>query len=329
MENKNSYRPLKWKHSSEAVAEADAIIKEGMTGEQLALFSRHERIKKALLGGWRFNNNYAICGASGSGKSFYVNLLYQDFLDPTLNAGYKRPFKILHFCFEMSAFDEVLRAASGKTGMSYREIISTDNILSSHQYDRVREYLNVFRNFEIYYIESTGNVGEIYQTIMEFQKEFPNHQIIVGIDHTLLADYENEGNEVELVTNESKMLVTVRKAINSMNIEVVQLNADIEDTERISRAEHHYPKKKDIHGAKAVFRDADYVIVLHAPESLGIERYGTIQYTDGKKGYPTQDLIAWHLIKARKGVTGLIRLFNKLGEGNITQWEDEITTNKQ
>jgi replicative DNA helicase len=329
MENKNSYRPLKWKHSSEAVAEADAIIREGMTGEQLALYSRHERIKKALLGGWRFNNNYAICGASGSGKSYYVNLLYQDFLDPVLNAGFKKPFKILHFCFEMAAFDEVLRAASGKTGMSYREIMSTDNVLSSAQYESVRNYLNEFRNFEIYYIESTGNVNEIYETVMAFKREFPFHELVVGIDHTLLADYENEKSEVELVTNESKMLVNVRKQLNSLNIEVVQLNADIEEVERISRPEHHYPKKKDIHGAKAVFRDADYVIVLHAPESLGIERYGMVTYHDGKRGYPTEDLIAWHLIKARKGVTGLIRLRNKLGEGNIIQWEDEVTNTKQ
>jgi KaiC/GvpD/RAD55 family RecA-like ATPase len=313
MAKENSYKPLSWKHSSHAVAEADHIIKEGMSGEQLVLFSRHEKIKKALLGGWRFNNNYAICGASGSGKSYYLNMLYQDFLNKNLNRNFKKPFVILHFCFEMSAYDEVLRAATGIVGYTYRELLSTDRILTTEEYQNVRTFLDDFRECPIYYVESTGNVGEMEATIDEFHKEFPNHELIVGVDHTLLADYEDEKGEVELVTNESKMLVRVRKRHNSMNLEVVQLNADIEELERINKPIHHYPKKKDIHGAKAVFRDADYVIVLHAPEKLGIERYGP-------KKYPTKGLIAWHQIKARKGTLGLIRLKDELDRGNIREW---------
>ena len=38
--------------------------------------------------------------------------------------------------------------------------------------------------------------------------------------------------------------------------------------------------------------------------------------------YLTEGLLAMHLIKARKGVPGLVRLREKLSEGNIIQWED-------
>lgn len=325
MDNRNL---LKIKTASEAVEEAKLAIAEGRTGEQLALLSRHNKVRKALLGGWRFGNNYAICGASGSGKSYYLNMLYQDFFNPALNSNFNKPFKILHFCFEMAAYDEIIRAASGNLKTSYREILSIDQILPDAKYQDTLVYLDRFKDNEIYYVESTGNYSQIEETIMHFQGKFPQHRIVVGLDHTLLTDYLNEKNEVELVTNLSKMLVRVRKKIDCMGLEICQLNADIENDERITNPVHHYPKKRDIHGAKAVYRDADYVIVLHSPASLGIERYGLIKYDqptfsdgDGKMGYPTQDLIMWHLLKARKGVPGIIRLKSKLNEGNIIQWE--------
>jgi hypothetical protein len=325
MENKNL---LKIKTSSEAVEEAKLAIAEGRTGEQLALLSRHSKIKKALLGGWRFGNNYAICGASGSGKSYYLNMLYQDFFNPELNRDFNKPFKILHFCFEMAAYDEIIRAASGNLKTSYREILSIDQILPDAQYQNTLVYLDRFKENEIYYVESTGNYQQIENTILQFQGRFPQHSLVIGYDHTLLTDYLNERNEVELVTNLSKMAVRVRKKINCMNLEICQLNADIENDERIINPVHHYPKKRDIHGAKAVYRDADYVIVLHAPEMLGIERYGKTIYDknvfpdgDDKIGYPAKDLIMWHLLKARKGKPGLIRLKNKLNIGDIIQWE--------
>lgn len=314
MENRNS---LPIKHAADAVRDADDIVKEGMTGEQMALFSRHPKIKKALLGGWRFNNNYVIAGASGSYKSFYLNMLYQDFFDQSLNSGFHKPFKVLHFAFEMSAADEILRAASGNTKKSYRELLSTDEILSAKDYALTRAYFDKFRTYEIYYVEATGNVQQMYDTIHMFQDKFPDHLIIVGTDHTLLADFKDEKSEVELVSNFSKMQLKVRKELHNMNLQVVQLNADIEELDRINNPHNHYPKKKDLHGSKAIFQCADYVTVLHAPEKLGIVKYGP-------KLYDTQDLIAWHLIKARKGTPGLIRLRNKLSEGTIIEWEDAV-----
>lgn len=313
---------LEIKTSAQVVEEAKVVIEEGRTGEQLALFSRHNKIKKALLGGWRFNNNYVIAGASGSGKSYYLNMLYQDFMNTTLNSEFKKPFKILHFGFEMTAYDEVIRAVSSNTKNSYRTILSVDEILPESIYDETLIYLEQYKNFEIYYVESTGNVGQIEQTILDFQAKFPQHLLVIGIDHTLLADYANESSEVELVSNIAKMMVSVRKKIGSMGLEICQLNADIEEVERINNPAHHYPKKKDLHGSKAIYQCADYVTILHAPEKLGIQRYGLTKIGDST-GFNTEKLIAWHLIKARKGVPGLIRLKDELEKGNIAEWTEE------
>ena len=312
------------KHYSDAATEAAKEVNDNIIarkeGTQLALMCQHPKINQVLLGGWRFRQQYAICGASGSGKSYYLNLLYQDFINPLLNGNFRDPFIILHFNFEMASADEVLRTVSSGTHKSYRELISADTMLSATDHDSVKKFLDKVKDSPIYFVETMANVQQIYETIMDFQARFPQHRIVIGMDHTLLASTRNEKSEVELVTRLSRMFLSVRKKIESMNLLVVQLNDKIEDPQRISSPALHYPKKMDIHGAKAVFRDADAVIVLHAPEKLGIELYG-------RKQYPTKDLIAFHLLKGRMMGDGVvIRLKSYLGQGKITQWEDTSST---
>ena len=312
------------KHMSEAAQEAGREVAENIKarqeGTQTALMCRHPKINSVLLGGWRFRKQYAICGASGSGKSFYLNMLYQDFINEALNGNFKYPFKILHFNFEMPSSDEVLRTVSSGTAKSYRDLISADTMLQAHDHTHVKAVLDNIKDSPIYFVETMANVQQIYDTIHEFQGRFPQHRIIVGIDHTLLASTQNEKSEVELVSRLSRMFLSVRKKFETMNLMIVQLNDKIEDPQRISSPALHYPKKMDIHGAKAVYRDADYVMVLHAPEKLGIERYG-------RKQYPTQDLIAFHLLKGRMSGDGVvIRLKSALAKGQILQWEDTSDT---
>jgi replicative DNA helicase len=310
------HQSLPIRHIRHAVEEAKKVIEEGMTGEQQALFSRHPKIRKALLGGWRFNNVYILCGSSGAGKSYYLNMLYQDFCNPELNKEFKKPFKILHFAFEMSAYDEVLRATTSKSKIPYRNLLSADNPLSQEDYAKAIPYLDSLKETEIYFVETTGNVNQIEETVKYFQGKFPEHHIVVGMDHTLLPSYYTEKSEIELVANLAKVAIKIRKDYNCMVIFLNQLNSDIEERERIVNPAIHYPIKRDLFSSKQVYQAADYVIVLHAPEQLGITSYGPDRY-------PTNGLIAWHLIKARKGHPGIIRLKNELGEGNITEWKDE------
>jgi len=307
-------KSLPIRHIKHAVEEAKKVIEEGMTGDQLALYTRHEKVKKALLGGFRFNNIITIAGASGSGKSYYLNMLYQDFCNPQLNGKFAKPFKILHFAFEMSAYDEVIRTIATKTKVTYRNLLSADNPLSKESYEEITPELDRLKESPIYFVETTGNIYQIEETVKYFQGKFPEHSLIIGLDHTLLPNYYNEKTEIELVANFAKVAIKLRKDFNAMIILINQLNSDIEDRERIVNPTLHYPIKRDLFSSKQVYQASDYVIVLHAPEQLGIASYGP-------KGYPTEGLIAWHLIKARKGVPGLIRLKNKLSEGNITEWE--------
>lgn len=304
---------LEIRHISQALEKAKSDILEGLSDDQAGLKCRWDRINKALLGSWRFDNVYMLAGASGSGKSYLLNMLHQDFTNPELNSGFKKPFVILHFGFEMSASDEVLRTLTTLSKKSYAELLSAHQKLED--YEQVIKHLDVLKDRQIYYVEMSGNLSQIYNTIQQFKNRFPNHELVISLDHTLLAETLNEKNEIQLLANLAKLQIDLRKKYKSLNILVSQLNDKIEDPKRIANKALHFPTKTDIHGSKQMYWACDYVWVCHRPESLNIEKYG-------RNNYSTQNLIAMHLIKSRKGVPGLVRLKERLNEGQIVQWED-------
>lgn len=304
------------KSSKQASEEAKKVIDEGRTGEQLGLKTRFKKLDKALLGGWRFNNQIILAGMSGGGKSFMLNMLRKDFANKELNKNFNKPFKQLHFSFEMSASDEVIRSASSDTKTSYGDLISAYSILNEFKYQDVIAQLKLYEELNIDYVEVSGTINDISETIDDYQRKYPQHDLIISIDHTLLTDYNNEKDEVSLVTNLSKMMLGKRKRINSMNILVSQLNADIEETQRIMNSDLHYPKKKDLHGSKAVYRDCDICLVVHTPEKLGITSYGRAEYD-------TRDKVFNHILKDRKGgASGVIEMLQDYANGNLIELDE-------
>ncbi len=318
---------LKTTHIGEATALAAKEIQENKgyaeKGIQRTLKCRFPKLNKILLGGWSFNSNYVICGGSGSGTSYMTNLLYQDFCDPITNKNYPHDIVILHFNFEMSSADETIRSVSTLTAHEYRKILSIDKAITAEEHTAINASLDKLKDKPIFYVEEVGNVEQIYNTIMEFASKYPNKKLVVGLDHTLLTNYQGEASEVALVSKLCRMFIDVRKRLQNMNILISQLNTEIEKPERIGNPSLHYPLKRDIHGSKFIYQTADFLMVMHAPELLGITAYG-------KKRWGTDKLIALHFLKGRKVEAGMvIRLKNELHRGVISQWYDEEGTKSQ
>lgn len=310
--NENS-KPLAVKHISAVVEKSRQDILDGLSDEQAGLKCRWDKINKALLGSWRFDNVYMLAGASGSGKSYLLNMLHQDFCNPMFNSNFKHPFIILHFCFEMSASDEVLRTLSTLAKKSYAELLSAHKKLED--YEKVIQHLDVLKDRQIYYVETSGNLDQIYTTIKLFAQKFPNHKLVVSLDHTLLTEYKDEKSEIQLLSKTATLMIDIRKEFGSLNILISQLNDKIEDPKRLANKALHFPTKTDIHGSKQLYWACDYVWVVHKPESLNLEKYG-------RNNYSTHGLLAMHLLKSRKGVPGLVRLRENLAQGEIIEWQD-------
>lgn len=301
------------KSSKQASLEAKKIIDEGRTGIQQGLYTRFKALDHMLLGSWRFENLITLAGMSGGGKSYMLNMLRKDFANKELNKAFNKPFRQIHFAFEMSASDEVIRLASSDIKSSYSDLISAYQILPDNKYEQVVQMLKLYEELNIDYVEISGTVQDIYDTIKHYQGLYSQQSLIISLDHTLLTEYNGEKDEIQLVSRLSKMMLRTRKEIQSMNIMIGQLNANIEDSQRIMTPSLHYPIKKDIHGSKAVFQDSDIVFVVHTPEKLGIQNYGMAQRE-------TEDMVFNHVLKNRKGgQIGVIPMRQDYANGNLIE----------
>jgi replicative DNA helicase len=307
-----------------SIGEADQQIYSSMTGSRVMLKTQWDLLNRYLLGGFEFGQTYMLCGASGHGKSYMLNNLLQDFINPRTQ---QHSCKVLHFCFEMSASVEILRRISSSTRIGYRDLLSADKPLDPEQYSQIKQHLDKVKTEPIYFCETPGTRIDIYNTIKKMKERFPDDNLVVTLDHVLLVQPLPGENEVQTLAELGKMFIQIRKEFGTMNILLCQLNDKIESSIRRDpgAASLHFPTKTDIHGSKQLYHATDVCLVVHQPALLGLEVYG-------KHHVPTitengRNLVALHILKNRHGTQGYVRLISHLDEGRILEWQDNrITT---
>lgn len=273
------------------------------------LLCRWPIINKLVGGFWRFGEVSIICGSSGSGKSYFLNMLRDDFLSE-LNKDYRRDFRIISFSFEMASEDEVIRTYATKLKTSYSSLVSAEEKVSDDQFNKIINVGKGLQNDRLFYVESSGNYEQIYNTVAKFYEKYQCN-LVITMDHTLLAEYLNESSEVELVSNLARLSIRLKKDFKAMVIFLSQLNDKIEQAERIANPHMHFPQRTDIHGSKAIYMAADNLGIIHRPERLGITSYGA-------KNYPTTGLVAFHLLKSRLyGTESVVLMKEDFKHGNL------------
>jgi hypothetical protein len=207
---------------------------------------------------------------------------------------------------------------SSKLGVSYSTIVSSYQKITREFYRKIKEQTSKqLQNDKIFYVETTGNKERMKATVAQFHEQYPDDKLIITLDHSLLVEYLDEKSEVELVSEVAKMALFFKKEYGAMVIMLGQLNDKIEQPERINNPLFHFPKKTDLHGSKAIYMITDTLMVIMRPEANGIEYYG-------KRKWPTEDLIAIHVIKSRlNGTEGVIRLKQDFAHGTLHEWTYE------
>lgn len=314
----------------DAIDEAIRQVDEERTDEQLGLYSRWHGLNSAMLKYFRFNNVTMIAGMSGSGKSYILNMLEDDFTNKALNGNFKYPVAILAFKYEMDASDEVLRTVAGKSSTSYSYLLSAEwdslqktyNQIDDAEFEEVKHKFTELRNRPIYYVETAGNLSQLYNTVRWFKIKNPNVKLIITLDHTLLSQRLEENTDLELMSATALLMIKIRKETKAMVILLNQLNGEIEKPIRRENPALHHPVKGDIHCGNQVYWACDNVIIPHRPELLGITKYGIEKYN-------TKHLLHMKVIKSRKGKIGDIWLTENLKEGKIENIQDMINNNKK
>ncbi len=309
-----SFTSLKIKSASDVVAEAQQEISLRASGIQFGLRSSFPKADRLLLGGHQFGQCYYYCGMSGSGKSYALNQLQMELTDVGVNGrnhGFGQEVYNLHFCFEMNGSTEIIRATTRLVNMAYRDLISADRPLSPQEQIAVRQAMTPLSGRPIYYVETPGNRMRMLATYDEIRRRHPKAKIIVSVDHTHLPEFLDEKNETELLTKLAHSAQMMKKD-GAMVILIGQFNTEIEDAERLQRANLHYPTKKDIHGGKQLYWAVDWCCMWHRPEMLNITLYGP-------KQIPTKDRMFAHWIKTRNSEPGIIEYKPELSHGLIVE----------
>lgn len=295
-------------------ANAMKSIEEGVDGTEMVFRTRFDKFNYAMSGGLRMGTYMVIAGASGHGKSYFLHHILEDIVNPALN-----PYtnvKILHFSFDMPAEQELLRAVAGEMNMSYADIKSSHTKLAPEQVEQARLILQQMGSRDnFFYVSIPGTKEEIQNTVYKFHAKFPDDKLVVSVDHSLLTKYSGgESGEIELVSKISKTLKTLRQELGIMAILLGQLNDKIEDPRRKTDPNLMYPTKTDLHGSKAVFHDADAVMILHRPSEIGIRFYGPARWD-------SHHLAALHIIKNRSSHSGIVLLKEDLAHSKFLPHE--------
>lgn len=305
----------------QAVVQAKEEIEKERQGKQLGLMVRWNSANIAMRKGFRFNHLYLLAGLSGSGKSYLLNEILNDFMDMKgINKNFEKKVIFLYFCYEMSAYNEILRTLGSKTKMSYNRILNSEWDRETKTYKGLTDdelkyafsMLDNISNRPIYYFETAGNLAQLERTVDVYAEQYPGWEIVVAIDHTLLSEKLDERTDIELMANTGKTAIRIKKKHKAMIIMLGQLNNNIENFQRITNVAHHYPVKSDIYAQGQLYNACDVVMTIHQPAALKIAYYGA-------KKRKTDKLMHWLVLKARFGKVGSIWLENHLDQGELRE----------
>lgn len=305
-----SSKTLSFRHISTATSEAVEYIRKRKNHEIQSLATRWKKFNKSCMGGIEPNTIYTIVGISGSGKSSFVNTLETDLID--LNSN--QDVIVLNFSFEMLSSRQVGRKISSKLRQTTAELYSANNELTDDLLDRVEQTSQQIKSYPIYYVDTPGTVEDIASTINYFyETKAKDKKFVIILDHTLLVEGQNRESALQVISELQKLFIKVKKLPNTTIIQLSQMNRNIENPERINNPSMHYPMRSDISSADTIFHASDYVICIHRPELLNIQRYGPNRLLVKNKVY-------LHILKNRDaGECAILEFDNDLKYNNLIE----------
>lgn len=304
----NSYKPLLFKHISEATKEAISYIKARKEHQIEPLKSRWNKFNYICGGGIEPGCVYTIAGASGTGKSSFVNTLETDLI----NLNPNKEVIVLSFSLEMLSSRQVGRKLSNRLRKTTLDLYSSKDNISDDTFEQITETAKEIANYPIYYVDEAADVQSIANTIAYFQETIAKDKwLIVILDHILLVEGEGE-SERAIISNLQRVFIKAKKVGTTSIIQLSQMNRNIETPDRINNPASHYPMRSDLSSSDSIFQGSDIVVVLSRPEILGITAYGP-------QRLPVNDKIYLHFLKQREGELAIIEYENNLKYNDLIE----------
>lgn len=316
---------LEYTHIGKAAKKTGEYLDGRRKGTIRSLHTSSRKLNRHTLDGIQWGSIVSVAGLSGGGKSIICEQLKRDFVE----CNPLEKIKILSFEFEMLSRDQIIRAVSSKTKMSTKELQTTR--FTDDEFEGIQKILDTMGQYPIWYVDDTGTVPEIRNTVAQFvidekiQEE--DYGLIVTIDHVLLTKGKDGDNEKKIIDDLYKEVMAMKKLYDKLGIRVIflllsQLNRKIEEQDRVLNPALHHPTKGDLFGASSVYYSSDYVLVTHKPSGVeGIEgTYGPLKLPLFNPEKPSQAMIYWHLIKHRGGVPKIMMMLDNFKNSRVDEY---------
>ena len=253
----NSLLNNKIKSAYESALEERDYITKRYNNEVKSLDTGWSKINELTMNGLEFGTVVTISGMSGPGKTLFLNQLE----DNLFNLNRDVDFDILNLNFEMLSRRLIGRKISGKIHKSVKELYSaSENALTVDDMNFINEYVESFKNKNIFYMEMTDTIDKIREVIINFAKErkiiSSDRKLIVTLDHSLLIRRKTGQSVLDALGELMETINILKKVLQDkiLFILVSQLNRNIEASDRIAPAQNKlhlmYPQKSDLYGSE-------------------------------------------------------------------------------
>lgn len=297
------------KHISTVIDEEIKYIQGRYDGSIKSLLTPFNKYNMASMNGIEFGTIHCCAGLSGSGKTLFLSQMESGLIELNKDVD----FDILNLNFEMLSRRLIGRKISSEINKSIKSLYNaSDEKLTNEDVKHLNEYLNSLKNANIFYLDITKNINELYSIIIEWYNKRmlknPTKKLVITLDHTVLVKKLPGKNQVDTLYELMEMFNLLKKQIPDKIafIFLSQLNRTIESSDRIApdRNKLHlmYPVKADLFGSDAVYQYSDIVMVSHMPYKLGIQEYGPERIICDKND------IFHHYIKVRDGEPIIARM---------------------
>ena len=209
------------KHITESIVKYKQYKQELKEGKSQGLLTPYSNLNYKLKNGLPWNTITTIAALSGVGKTTLLTNIC--FAAPVLNPN----TAVLIFSLEMPGRSLIARRLSNMFKKTTKELEHPD-------YNIDYQMLEDLEKLPIYTDEEGGTADDIYNKMDAFIRKFePTTNILIGIDHSLLVDGDNENDKMARLTaliNRLKL-----KYLNANFIILSQLNDSVLKEERINK----------------------------------------------------------------------------------------------
>lgn len=307
------------KHITESIVKYKQYKQELKEGKSQGLLTPYSNLNYKLKNGLPWNTITTIAALSGVGKTTLLTNIC--FAAPVLNPN----TAVLIFSLEMPGRSLIARRLSNMFKKTTKELEHPD-------YNIDYQMLEDLEKLPIYTDEEGGTADDIYNKMDAFIRKFePTTNILIGIDHSLLVDGDNENDKMARLTaliNRLKL-----KYLNANFIILSQLNDSVLKEERINKKGLLlYPMYTDLMYGRTLFQISDTVIAMNIPSRYIDEELNTSsrKYAREYGGLPlfikkngqNIPLVYGHIIKGRDTGTSIVAWgsqleYNELKEAMI------------